>query len=174
MADGGDCGGVAGDTVDTVDTGDRPRLLLDVMLGKLASYLRMCGYDTAYALDEDIEADDRIRELARAENRVLLTRDRELAERTTNSILLGERDVIDQLRELCDAGFVLELADEPRFCGRCNGRVDSVASDVADEETQTYPDYVPDDKVVWQCRDCGQYFWNGSHWDDVRKRLEHL
>jgi len=34
------------------------RFLLDVMLGKLATYLRMCGYDTLYALEEDIEADD--------------------------------------------------------------------------------------------------------------------
>jgi len=34
------------------------RLLLDTMLGKLATYLRMCGYDAAYALDEGVESDD--------------------------------------------------------------------------------------------------------------------
>ena len=32
------------------------RLLLDVMLGKLAVYLRMCGYDAAYAGDLGVEA----------------------------------------------------------------------------------------------------------------------
>jgi len=36
--------------------------LLDTMLGKLATYLRMCGYDTAYALDEEAEADDALLE----------------------------------------------------------------------------------------------------------------
>lgn len=41
------------------DRGIRPetdRLLLDVMLGKLAVYLRVCGYDTAYALGRGLEA----------------------------------------------------------------------------------------------------------------------
>ena len=30
------------------------RLLVDVMCGTLATYLRMCGYDAAYALDLDV------------------------------------------------------------------------------------------------------------------------
>lgn len=34
------------------------RFLLDAMLGTLTTYLRMCGYDAAYALDHEIEADD--------------------------------------------------------------------------------------------------------------------
>lgn len=52
-------------------------LLLDVMCGTLATYLRMCGNDAAYALDRDVEADERLREIAADENRVLLTRDEE-------------------------------------------------------------------------------------------------
>jgi hypothetical protein len=53
------------------------RLLLDTMLGKLATYLRMCGYDAAHALDEEVESD---------------------------AVLLESRDVADQLGELADAG----------------------------------------------------------------------
>jgi hypothetical protein len=65
------------------------RFLLDAMLGKLATYLRMCGHDTAYALDrapdgghanapEDdasagIEDDDELLALARAEGRRIPT-----------------------------------------------------------------------------------------------------
>ena len=56
-------------------------LLCDVMLGSLVTYLRMCGYDAADALDRGIEADERLLELAREEGRTLLTRDRQLAAR---------------------------------------------------------------------------------------------
>lgn len=64
------------------------KLFLDVMCGKLAVYLRMCGHDASYALDRDVKSDDRIRDLACMEGRVLLTRDRELAARAENSICL--------------------------------------------------------------------------------------
>ncbi|TKX52332.1 hypothetical protein EXE45_19560, partial [Halorubrum sp. SP9] len=51
------------------------------MCGKLATYLRLCGYDAAYALDRGVEADDRLLDLAADEGRTLVTRDRELAAR---------------------------------------------------------------------------------------------
>lgn len=146
------------------------RLVLDVMLGKLATYLRMCGYDTVYALDRDLEADDRILALARAEGRTLLTRDRGLAARTDDSVLLTERDVADQLRELRAAGFRLELDDSPTFCGTCNGLVAAVSP------ADGTPEYAPDpaETDVWRCAECGQCFWKGSHWDDVAGTLADL
>lgn len=154
------------------DDYDRPRLLLDVMLGKLVTYLRMCGYDTTYALDVEVEADDRLLELAVSEGRLLVTRDRQFARRASESgesVLLTERDVEDQLREFRAAGFSLTLDDTPTFCGQCNGRLDAV-----ERGTTPRPDYVPDDRPLWQCRECGQYFWKGSHWADVEARLKEL
>lgn len=146
------------------------RVLLDAMLGTLATYLRMCGYDAAYALDREVEDDDRLREIARAEGRTLLTRDRQLAADAGDSVLLASRDVSDQLRELAAAGFDLSMADRPSRCGRCNGRLDAVAA------TETTPGDVPnaDEDDVWRCLDCGQYFWEGSHWDDVAETLADL
>ena len=146
------------------------RLVLDVMLGKLPSYLRMCGYDAVYVLDRDIEADDRILALARAEGRTLLTRDRGLAARTDDAVLLTARAVTGQLEELRAAGFRLELEDTPTFCGTCNGVVEAVAADAAT------PGYAPDpaETDVWRCRDCRQCFWEGSHWADVAERLATL
>ena len=143
------------------------RFLCDAMLGKLARYLRMCGYDTAYTLDRGAETDGAIGDLARREDRTLLTRDADLAARTAGALLLTERDIEAQLRELGDAGVSLSLPETPTRCGRCNGalaRVDGVAST---------PDDTPDpaETPLWRCVECGQYFWKGSHWDDVRRRL---
>ena len=164
-------------------TEEKPPVLLDVMCGKLATYLRLCGYDAAYALDRDAEADDRLLAAAADEGRTLLTRDRELAARadaadgTPDAVLLAERDVIDQLRELDAAGFPVALADEPTRCGNCNGPVERVGSGRGDASLAR-PDYVPDDvgtdRPGWRCTECGQWFWKGGHWDDVAARLDDL
>ena len=144
--------------------------LLDVMLGKLASYLRMCGYDAAYALDRGAEADEDVLALARAEGRTLLTRDVDLAGRADRSMLLTERDPVDQLRELVASGTPLDLDERPSRCGRCNGPVEPVPAD------ETTPAYAPDPSETpqWRCTACGQVFWKGSHWDRVRETLDRL
>ena len=153
------------------DGGVRPetdRLLLDVMLGKLAVYLRVCGYDTVYSLDRGIEADDRLAGLADAEDRRLLTRDVELAERVDGALLLTARDLEAQLAELRAAGVELEADEEPSYCGRCNGPLDPVS---ADADT---PEYAPDpaDTDCWRCRSCEQLFWAGSHYERMKAVLE--
>lgn len=144
------------------------RLLCDVMLGKLVVYLRLCGFDAAYAGDRGIEADEEIAAVARREDRRLCTRDVELANRVSGSILLTERDLEAQLGELKDAGVQLEVADRPRYCGRCNGELVPVA---ADEET---PEYAPDLEGTdrWRCRACGQLFWEGSHYERMQETVE--
>lgn len=153
----------------TMPTPTDTALLLDVMLGKLATYLRMCGYDTAYALDHGLEADRRLRKLAHEEERVLLTRDVDLGEKTDGALVLRGREVETQLTELLDAGFVLSV-DEPVRCSVCNGRLREVAED---ERTPSFAPS-PAERSVWHCRECGQPFWRGSHWDDVETTLESL
>ena len=142
-------------------------LLLDVMLGKLGVYLRCCGYDAAYAGDRGVEADDRLLELADAEDRLLLTRDVRLAERAADALLLTERDPDAQLAELRAEGVELVPADPPTRCGRCNGRLAAVPESVS---TPAYAP-APAETDCWRCRDCGQVFWKGSHWERMAETL---
>jgi len=158
---------MSGDSATTVRP-ETDRLLCDLMLGKLVVYLRLCGYDTVYAGDREIEADDRIASIARQENRRLCTRDTELARRVSGAILLTEREVDAQLTELRNAGVELEAADPPAYCGRCNGRLGAMAPD-ADS-----PEYAPDpaETDCWRCRSCGQVFWKGSHYERMAATIE--
>ncbi|MFW5920150.1 MAG: Mut7-C RNAse domain-containing protein [Halanaeroarchaeum sp.] len=144
-------------------------ILLDAMVGGIRSILRMLGYDTAYVLERGIEADDAVRTLAESEDRILLTRDESLARETTSAVLLRSKDTDEQLEELVDEGFELSLT-EPRRCAACNGQVEEVGADAST------PDYAPDpaEEQCWRCRECGQVFWKGSHWDDVADRLSAL
>jgi uncharacterized protein with PIN domain len=150
-------------------------LLLDVMCGKLATYLRMCGYDAAYALDLDVAADedvpdDTLLAIARERGRRIVTRDRDLAARAPDAVLLETREIEDQLVELSAAGFELSIDDEPTYCGACNGPLVAVA------ESERTPDYAPDPEEVdvWRCEACGQQFWRGSHWEDVAETIERV
>ncbi|UVE51861.1 Mut7-C RNAse domain-containing protein [Haloferax larsenii] len=157
-----------------IDSGSaaETRFLLDVMLGKLATYLRMCGYDTAYALDEhDTDpGDSTLLDRAAEESRVLLTRDVSLAKRATRSVLLATKRPLDQLRELDSVGFDISLDEKPARCGVCNGTVKELGND------EPIPEYAPSDgeTTLWRCRDCGQVFWRGSHWRDVESRVSEL
>jgi len=151
------------------------RLLLDAMLGKLSTYLRMCGYDAAYVLDGVDDpgsgpSDDGILADARRSERTILTRDRDLAARDDDAVLVRSRDVEDQLSELRTAGYDLSLEATPTRCGACNGPVRPV--DVG----ASLPAYAPDpaETDCWRCRECEQVFWKGSHWDDVRATLDEI
>src|SRR5437660_12746445 len=93
----------------------RPRFLADCNVGRLARWLRALGYDASY--HARIGDSELVREAA-AENRVVLTRDRDLTKRRViqtglvRAILIRDDDVADQLRQ----GFGelgLELKEAP-------------------------------------------------------------
>jgi len=148
------------------------RILLDAMCGGLRGFLRMCGHDAAYALERGVEADEGVLAVAAAEDRTVVTRDERLAARADDAILLTEHEPVDQLVELAAAGVDLTLDAEPSRCGRCNGRLERVAEGDADAGVGARPEYVPDEVGdLWCCRDCGQYFWKGSHWERVERTL---
>lgn len=137
--------------------------LADAMLGSLTRYLRMMGYDVLYAPDVDAETDDEIIALAEKTDRRIITRDTEVAGRT-EAIHLESLEVEGQLRELDTQGFRLELTG-PSRCSLCNGEL---------RPAEDSPENAPDDQRVWCCSECGQYYWKGSHWRDVRETLEEI
>lgn len=96
----------------------------------------MCGYDTVYALDSDIEADDELRAYACESGRLLVTRDRELARNTEGAIGLDSHEIDGQLSELLDAGFSLSHSDPVR-CSICNGPLHQI------ETGETTASYAP-------------------------------
>lgn len=141
------------------------RFLVDVMLGKLATYLRMCGYDTLYAQEEGIEADDAIRERAQTTGRTLLTRDQTLAAATEGAICLTATAIEAQLSELHEQGIAIDLPTTPNRCSLCNGGVTQI-------DPGQHPEHAPDTVGrVWRCTDCDQYFWKGSHWERIQETI---
>jgi uncharacterized protein with PIN domain len=68
-----------------------------------------------------------------------------------------------------DTAGAIDPAGEPTRCGRCDGPLRWLLDDAR------RPGDVPDDQSpVWQCVDCGQLFWKGSHWDRMAETLSEL
>lgn len=145
------------------------RFVLDVHLGKLARFLRLLGFDAVYSSERD-DAD--LVEDSLVENRILLTRDRELLKhgRLTHGSFIRATDPVEQMVEVVRR-FHLEGAIAPfSRCPNCNGRLEPVdKSEIQDRieggTRRTYDEF-------WQCRECGQVYWRGAHFEDLEQLVE--
>lgn len=145
----------------------RLRFVADAHLGGLARFLRMAGFDTLYR--NDIH-DDEIEALAAGEDRLVLTRDRELLKRRTitHGCYVHALKPELQLREVFDR---LDLAGSVRpfsLCLNCNVPLRPV--DKASVADRLPPAVRAQQEEFNACDCCGGVFWKGSHW----KRMTNL
>jgi uncharacterized protein len=146
-----------------------PRLIADEMLGRLSRYLRMLGCDTLYARGW---TDDEIVRTARADGRVVLTRDRQLAARLDAVILLRSIDLPGQFRELGAAMPKLPRSVSFERCTVCNGVLQPASpyvptDDPSGQRAATEPSGIP----VFECVDCRHRYWEGTHTSAVRRHV---
>lgn len=135
------------------------KFIVDVMLGKLAKWLRILGYDTLYKRDWE---DDELIELARAEGRILLTADRELWRRrqVNRKIFISSDRWQEQLRELARV-LPLDIGGLFTRCIECNLPLEQVSRE---EVRGLVPPYVhATQEDFGRCPNCGRIYWRGSH-----------
>lgn len=148
--------------------------MADAMLGRLARWLRMLGYDTAY---EKVISDETLIGRVLREDRWLLTRDGYLAQRR---VLRGRHTLIisdhldGQLRQLHrERKIDLSMSDQRGYrCADCNERL--VAIPYEEAVTQVPPHVAEEHRHFTQCPRCGRLYWSGTHWDDIRRQLARL
>jgi uncharacterized protein with PIN domain len=144
------------------------RFVAEPMLGKLAKWLRMIGYDVVY--QHSYRQEDLVRLMA--EGRRLLSRRLEAQECHPGVILIRSDHIGEQLQELKNAGY-LKL-DRSRFFTRC--LLCNVALKEADPEVarSSLPDYIfhENPSGILCCPGCGRFFWPGSHRDKMLSQLE--
>jgi uncharacterized protein with PIN domain len=160
------------------------RFVTDRMLGKLSTWLRILGYDTIYAAEvkgECVEEDESLATLAEHEVRILLTRDKMLASyakrRGVQCVHIKTAEVMMQLKELLRHFQNLNLEPVSIRCSLCNGRLRKVVEE-EEEDILQEKSYVPTNMIgecdFWICNRCGQIYWEGSHWRNMRERLKQL
>lgn len=146
--------------------------IVDGMLGKLARWLRMMGYDAKYSSAvEDAE----LLATAKRENRVLLTRDFELYEQAASKnieayYVEGSAEPARIAEISARFGFPLEIDLEKSRCPKCNTKITPIPKREVTREVEknTLQHY----DVFWKCPGCGAVYWQGAHWTKIRATLQ--
>jgi uncharacterized protein with PIN domain len=146
------------------------KFICDDNLGKLAKFLRILGFDTAF--DQNCE-DQILLKTASGEQRMLLTRDNNLNRKTHpfGILILNLDDPVDQLREvIIDQN--LRISPDLLFqrCSLCNTVCEDVdKSKVTDE---VFPYILKTQKTIKKCPSCRRFYWKGTHYNKILIKLK--
>lgn len=151
---------------------DELKFIVDVNAGKLAKILLKLGFDVKFS---NACTDREIADIAAAEKRVVLTRDTGLLKR--KKIVYAKRvkasDPWIQLPEVLNY-FGLDSSDF-KFLSRCSlcnvPLVDIEKKHIIHRLAPKTRKYYHFFKI---CPVCRQIFWKGSHYGDMKKRLEKM
>ncbi len=147
------------------------KFILDVHLGRLAKYLRLCGFDTLFS---SFFEDREIIETARLEDRAIITRDRLLLKAAggTEGYLVKSQYHDEQLREVFER---FDLKNRVRLfsrCISCNSLLEEVKKEeIADRLLADTRRYFSSFR---RCPQCDRIYWEGSHYDNMKKSLATL
>ncbi|MCB2226558.1 MAG: Mut7-C RNAse domain-containing protein [Desulfarculaceae bacterium] len=139
------------------------RLICDAMLGRLARWLRLLGYDAPHVKRPPAQA---------APGETVLTR-RKAWQGRPGVVFVAHDKLEDQLRQVAE-----ELGlrpDSAKFLSRCLDCNVPVEPLERGQVAGRVPDYVLDTAEGFTtCPRCKKVFWPGSHGQRARERLSHL
>ncbi|MBN2242152.1 MAG: Mut7-C RNAse domain-containing protein [Acidobacteria bacterium] len=151
--------------------GERPRFVADVMLGKLAKWLRIAGFDVLYS---NRYSDDALIALSNKEGRILLSLDSRLLVRKSvkNFIFLESGNLEDQIKRILESTHSGMFPSPLSRCLSCN----EILADVPRESVRDrVPAYVFRTQSHFKrCPQCGKIFWSGTHSRKALKTLDKI
>lgn len=147
------------------------RFIADVNVGKLARLMRLTGFDTEY---DNSWPDSWIAEKALREQRIVLTKDRELLKRKVirHGRLVRSIKPWDQLAEIIHFYGLEESISPFGICPLCNVELENVPKEKIIEEIEPLTRLFFND--FRKCPECGKVYWSGTHYEKIRKKIEGL
>ena len=144
------------------------------MFGKLARFLRLFGYDALYSNDFD---DDEILKIAKAENRILLTKDKLLTQRAENdgidALYINKNNIADRII-LIKQKYNIELKLIPNSrCPLCNSKIEKIPNKSQIKE-EIFPSTYENFDEFWKCNGCGKVYYIGEHWKKFEALLKEI
>ncbi|MBI4042933.1 MAG: hypothetical protein HY391_05600 [Deltaproteobacteria bacterium] len=151
-----------------------PKFIADKMLGRLAKWLRFMGFDV---IEAKREGDEDLHVLALQEERVILTRDRILAQAIASdcSLLIPHESLDDQIRFVVHALEISAESVSEQILTRCSSCNTLLVARHLSEVEERVPDYPRRHKSrFWECSTCHRVFWEGTHYDRIQKVIRGL
>ena len=147
------------------------KFAVDCMLGKLAKWLKILGFDTVYF--SKIEDKDLVR-LARNESRILLTRDTGILSKSGPPwiFFIQSEDWREQISQVIHE-FELEKEIRPfSRCIDCNRNLKDLPKPRA--RNLVTPFVYGNAESFSMCPDCGRVFWKGTHHKDMIVKIKKI
>ena len=145
--------------------------IADCMLGKLARWLRLLGFDVLYF---SRAADAEILDAARKDGRIVLTRDTRMSSKDAGPAVLQIHSDHweDQIAQVLDELDLRRDVSPFSRCVPCNREVNPLAP--SDARNLVPPFVLEISETFALCPSCGRVFWKGSHYQDMKTRIERL
>lgn len=154
----------------TAATAEPVRFAADRMLGRLTKWLRAIGQDVIYG--RHLSGYGLIR-AARAENRLILTRDRALKQKQPpNFIFIVSNDCREQLRQVIETCRLQPLGKLFSRCLECNTPLEAIAK--ADVGGKVPPYVFATQEKFSFCRNCQRVYWPATHQERMLEELKSL
>ncbi|MBE9111519.1 Mut7-C ubiquitin/RNAse domain-containing protein [Nodosilinea sp. LEGE 07298] len=147
------------------------KFVLDVHLGKLATYLRLLGFDALYRNDYE---DEELAQISSQQQRILLTQDRGLLKRSLviHGYIVRSHAPEEQAKEVLERFQLRDAVAPLERCPRCNGQLAAVdkaeISDRIPPLTRLHYDEFA------RCQSCGQIYWKGAHYDRIQQLVKRV
>jgi uncharacterized protein with PIN domain len=145
------------------------KFVVDCMLGKLAKWLKILGFDTVYMN----KAEDReLLSIARRQQRTLLTKDHGLLEaaKDVRSLFIKSDDWPEQLVQVL-ANFKLGDSVRPHSrCLNCNVDLKSIPKKTA--RNLVTPFVLERASSFAICPSCERVYWPGTHFQSMDAKIE--
>jgi uncharacterized protein with PIN domain len=147
------------------------KFIVDCMLGKLAKWLKILGFDTVYF--SKIE-DSALVALAQKEGRVLLSRDNGLIEKSRDikTLFIESEDWNHQVEQVLDE---FDLWSEVRpysRCIECNVELKDLPKRRAKNLVTPFVYERATSFAI--CPRCGRVFWKGTHHQDMEFKIDEI
>jgi hypothetical protein len=141
------------------------------MLGRLAKWLRIAGFDVLYS---NRYTDDELVHLSREEGRVLLSRDtRLLIRRSVRDFIFLESDGIqEQIRQIFLATGTVSLPGLLSRCLECNTLLIQTARESVRDQVPAF--VFETQRQFKSCPNCRRIYWAGTHRQAVLHTLNRL
>ena len=146
------------------------KFLCDQMLGTLAKWLRIYGFDTFY-VNSEIN-DVKLLEITKNENRILITRDKSLvhqARRENLRVIQTDKTDIDEQLKLVLQNVKIDQDKVLSRCLLCNSVLDEIKKD--DVKAKVPKRVFENNKKFWLCLKCNKIYWKGSHYDNMTEKI---
>ncbi|TKK70181.1 hypothetical protein FC093_05375 [Ilyomonas limi] len=139
-----------------------PLFIADVHLGKLASMLRMLGFDTVYS---NTFSNAALVNIALEQQCVLLTRNVTIGrhQHALQTFIIIHDAPAEQLKTVLQHFHLLAHIQPFSRCMVCNGALEPVAKEtVINELPEKTAQYY---HQFWQCTHCRRFYWKGPHYN---------